>query len=151
MSGRLLHWDSGLGFRDGPYPRTSCYDILCGTKQWKGIGHHDPNPETCNRICRFREDTIEKLRAYRARPKKQSRLSEDLMEAMKEDPLYPVFHLGLFRFYNYNSKGERSGSETVHLKSEAFFYGIESRLKKLVTHFDGCVEEFGEEFVTLLD
>jgi hypothetical protein len=45
MSGRLLHWDTGLGWRDGPFPRTSCYDILCGTKQWKGIEHTDPNPE----------------------------------------------------------------------------------------------------------
>lgn len=46
MTGTLLHWDTGLGWRDGPYPRTACYDILCGTKQWKGIEHHDPNPPT---------------------------------------------------------------------------------------------------------
>lgn len=46
MSGTLLHWDTGLGWRDGPFPRTACYDILCGTKQWKGIEHHDPNPPT---------------------------------------------------------------------------------------------------------
>jgi len=46
MTGNLLHWDTGLGWRDGPYSRSSCYDILCGTKQWKGVEHHDPNPET---------------------------------------------------------------------------------------------------------
>ena len=46
MTGNLLHWDTGLGWRDGPYSRSTCYDILCGTKQWKGVEHHDPNPET---------------------------------------------------------------------------------------------------------
>ena len=54
MSGTLLHWDTGLGWKDGPYAHTSCYDILCGTKAWKGVEHHDPNPETvCLSICWF--------------------------------------------------------------------------------------------------
>ena len=45
MTGQLLHWDTGLGWQHGPYPVSACYDVLCGTKEWKGVAHTAPNPK----------------------------------------------------------------------------------------------------------
>jgi len=144
ITGKLIHWDSGLGWRDGPYPRTACYDVLCGTKQWKGVEHHEPNPETCNRICKFRRSVVDTVMAYRNETDSKQRLSYHLKESLKQDPLYPVFNLGLWRYYNYNKDGERSGGETAYLNPEQFFLGMDSRIQKIAAHMEECHEKLGD-------
>jgi len=150
IQGRLLHWDTGLGWRDGPFPRTNCFEVLCGTKQWKGVGHHDPNPEYCDKICKFPTATIEMLQEFKNQPNPKLRLSYLLKESLKSDPLYPVFDLGLWKYYSYDKKGNRSGSNIVRLKSlEEFFLGMDKRIDRLLDQVAHCEEKIGSENVYL--
>eukprot|EP01095_Lingulamoeba_sp_RSL-Kostka_P006344 TRINITY_DN198_c1_g1_i1.p1 TRINITY_DN198_c1_g1~~TRINITY_DN198_c1_g1_i1.p1 ORF type:complete len:409 (-),score=92.62 TRINITY_DN198_c1_g1_i1:7-1233(-) len=148
-TGQLLHWDSGLGWRDGPFSHSSCKDILCGTKEWKGIGHHDPNPPECERICRFRKSTIDRLKHFLDTNDKTQKIPYLLDKSLKSDPLYPVFNLGIFRYYNYDNNGKRTTIELSHLHHEIFYYGLETRVATLLEHVDECIDKHGEDRVYL--
>ena len=73
-----------------------------------------------------------------------------MKESLKSDPLYPVFDLGLWKYYNYDSKGNRSGTNIVRLKSlEEFFLGMDKRIERLLDHASHCEEKLGAENVYL--
>eukprot|EP00012_Vannella_robusta_P000216 CAMPEP_0206183466 /NCGR_PEP_ID=MMETSP0166-20121206/655_1 /ASSEMBLY_ACC=CAM_ASM_000260 /TAXON_ID=95228 /ORGANISM="Vannella robusta, Strain DIVA3 518/3/11/1/6" /LENGTH=369 /DNA_ID=CAMNT_0053598327 /DNA_START=125 /DNA_END=1234 /DNA_ORIENTATION=+ len=151
MSGTLLHWDTGLGWKDGPYAHTSCYDILCGTKAWKGVEHHDPNPETCDRICKFRKSTVEKLRHLQQETDSKKRLGWLVNESLKADELYPVFDLAIWRYYTYDKDGNRASSVTTHTSVDDFFIGMNDKIDRLLRHVDDCALTFGGEENILLE
>ena len=58
-----LHWDSGLGWRHGPFGLESCLEILCGTTKWR---EQQTPQEPCRPISIFRNETIQYLRRHSA-------------------------------------------------------------------------------------
>lgn len=144
IASQLLHWDSGLGWRDGPFSHRRCLDILCGTKEWKGVSHYDPNPPTCDRICRFRKSTVKRVKKWwdagDGHPSKS--IGEALKRSLAADPLNPLFHLGIFRYRTSSGR-----EQDVHLEPEIFFDGLQKRLRMLLDHVEECILEHSPEEV----
>ena len=63
-NGQLLLWDSGLSFQHGPYGKESCFNLLCGPEKWVEHGKNAfGKKKTCEKICRFRNETVSSLRS----------------------------------------------------------------------------------------
>ena len=59
---KLLLWDSGLVFQHGPAGKTSCTSLFCGPDAWLDHGKDTYKLKKCAKLCRFRKETIDRLR-----------------------------------------------------------------------------------------
>ena len=78
---------------------------------------------------------------------KHKRLSYLLHESLKDDPLYPVFDLSLWRYYTYDKDGNRDKTMVTHLSVDEFLYGMDEKIILLLEHIGGCEEKLGRDVV----
>eukprot|EP01094_Clydonella_sp_ATCC50884_P016924 TRINITY_DN2863_c0_g1_i3.p1 TRINITY_DN2863_c0_g1~~TRINITY_DN2863_c0_g1_i3.p1 ORF type:complete len:474 (-),score=151.30 TRINITY_DN2863_c0_g1_i3:340-1761(-) len=135
--GRLTHWDSGLAFNHGPVGDGFCLDILCGPNVWRRTRMGLTGRAQCDRICRFRTSTVERLRNIHDATDEHVKLSYRLKQALSESVLFPAFHYGVY----YSDRRE---VELVRFESDEFFAGLDERLGRILGHIDGCVRAYGD-------
>jgi hypothetical protein len=146
----ILLWDSGLAFRHGPlgrhddlaedrYSNRHCLTVLKGSNIARNIVNQNA---THSYLCRFRRTTYHQLLSWTAvgRPS----LTALLESRLRQDPLFPHFRFGI-----YNNPAAFWWDRRV-FASEAFFEGIELRLRTLLIHISACVGAFGEA-ATIID
>jgi len=145
--GRMMVWDSGLAWNYGPYHADT--EILCGTHIWNGDHPidtpHDIRRPHCKRICRFRKESIEQLRAFH-RPGAVS-LGEALEEEMNRDGVPHAFESGI---YNIHRSGWLWWFNAVgRFHTQDFFEGIDHRVQVLLDHVEYCIDQYGEDQVLM--
>jgi hypothetical protein len=140
-----LIWDNGLSFAHGPFGAADnkCIeDILCGPLAWSGQRRY--NLHGCNKVCVFRQQTVDKLRTL-ALPSAdmpgRSVLGYRLRRLMQTDEAHPLFRR--FGFYTLHDRTER----IVRFTTQQFLLGIDYRLRQLLEHIDDCVDRLGEQWV----
>jgi len=72
-----------------------------------------------------------------------------LREALKSDPLTPIFHMGMYRYSEFSKKLNDYTGEAyvIRFSADSFHQGMQHRLKALFQHVDLCIAEYGEEKV----
>ena len=138
---QLLLWDSGLSFVHGPRGRDSCLNLLCGPDLW--VERSIELGETrCQKICRFRESTIEKLQdlSFYANSDEE-KLGRKLQLAMEEDLIDPVLQYNLYYLYGRQPK--------IRFPVEDFYEGLDYKVEKLLGHVDSCIQQYGRQRVLI--
>eukprot|EP01094_Clydonella_sp_ATCC50884_P002579 TRINITY_DN1196_c0_g1_i3.p1 TRINITY_DN1196_c0_g1~~TRINITY_DN1196_c0_g1_i3.p1 ORF type:complete len:210 (-),score=64.35 TRINITY_DN1196_c0_g1_i3:38-667(-) len=159
---RLLIWDSGLALRHGPFAAgvdgsQGCGDILCGTHRFmheienpawtdsiKAKPDFDPESNKyCNRICFFRSETIEHLRAMGPTAEHEHRLGARMRQSLLLDAVgSELMELGVYRV-----KRGRNKNKQRRYYADNFFTGFDRKLAMLLEHVDACVEQHGKDRV----
>jgi len=157
--GTILHWDSGLAWRHGPYAREKCTELLCGAVPW--VEFAERKGQQCQPICRFSEDTYRLfldlsrggmfrtvLRNHNLMSTSlEDKLSTRVMKLVEDDPTFPVVHYGFFyidthvRLWSYHKK--------VRFILKNYLEGLDQRVQVLLEHMNNCIQLNGVESVLL--
>jgi len=121
---------------DQPFSNTRpCHD------SWRNVRARISGLDKCQRICTFRKATVDKLRACNGADETQ-RLGYRLREAISDDHLAPLFHMGTF----YRDGHE---DEIIRYPTEQFFQGMDIKVTRLLEHIDSCIVAHGAKRVLL--
>lgn len=141
VDGMILHWDSGLAWRHGPYAREKCKELLCGAVPWVELAERQG--QECQPICRFSEETYRLLLDL----SRGDKLSARVMKLMEDDPTFPVVHHGFYyidthvRLWSHHKK--------VRFILKNYLEGFDKRIEVLLDHMNDCIRSYGEESVLL--
>lgn len=119
----------------GPGGRESCFDILCGPNKWQKHMDEVPVINNCTPICKFRKDTIERLRSVG--PDSDVKLGNLVEKALST---YPVFEFAVY----YPLPG--AYPKIQYIPSD-FYLSLNHKVARLLAHVDSCIMEHGEDFV----
>jgi len=96
----------------------------------------------CTPICVFRRSIIELLRQLSPYGGNNKTLGSELEKALREDQLFPVFHLNAYR--------ERGRFDRIKFQLNNYYDGLDNRVRRLLRHVDQCINKFGEDVVLAL-
>jgi len=126
----------------GPGGSPSSDDSLfCGPERWRTADGR--NDTECEKICRFSGTFYDRVKQLGEDKDPEERLGSKLKERLMDDPMFPVFHQGLY----YKNKRDRKPKQKVHFVIDNFLRGFEEKSLKFLAHVDQCVKRYGADQV----
>lgn len=144
--GRYVNIDSGLGWKHGPLGGQSCLsELICSYASWWIQRDHGQAaadvPHTCDPICRFSRSTIQTLRSIATTEGLGFRLDQSL----RQDALYPIFHLAMYK----DKANLDSSTRRYSFLPRNFLEGLDVKLSLFLKYVEGCIQQHSSEEVLL--